>query len=52
MNGETKKFSGVMNVESIQQPIKLAELLQNENDRVLGGEGANLYALKQGPLLN
>lgn len=48
MNGETKKFSGVMNVESIQQPIKLAELLQNENDRVLGGEGANLYALKQG----
>jgi L-asparaginase len=47
MNGESKRFSGVINVENIQNPIRLASELMIEDDRVLGGEGANLYAKKQ-----
>ena len=46
MNGESKRFSGVINVENIQNPILLAAELMVEDDRVLGGEGANLYAKK------
>ena len=46
MNGESKRFSGVINVENIQNPIRLASELMIEDDRVLGGEGANLYAKK------
>jgi L-asparaginase len=46
MNGESKRFSGVINVENIQNPIRLASELMIEDDRVLGGEGANLYANK------
>lgn len=46
MNGESKRFSGVINVENIQNPILLASELMDEEDRVLGGEGANLFAKK------
>ena len=46
MNGESKRFSGVINVENIQNPILLASELMVEDDRVLGGEGANGYAKK------
>lgn len=46
MNGDSKKFSGVINVENIQNPILLASELMIEDDRVLGGDGANLYAKK------
>lgn len=46
MNGESKRFSGVINVENIQNPILLASELMEEEDRVLGGEGANLFAKK------
>lgn len=46
MNGDTKKFSGVINIQNIQNPILLAEKLMIEEDRVLGGDGANLYAEK------
>jgi len=48
MNGNTKRFSGVINIENIQNPIKVASELMNEEDRVLGGDGANLYAKKIG----
>jgi L-asparaginase len=48
MNGDTKKFSGVINIENIQNPIKIAAQLMHEEDRVLGGDGANLYAQKLG----
>ncbi len=48
MNGETQKFSGVINIESVKNPIKVAELLKDEDDRVLGGEGAKIYAAKHG----
>lgn len=44
MDGQTALFSGVINVENIQNPIHLAALLQKEADRVLGAEGAYFYA--------
>ena len=43
-DGNTKKFSGVINVQNIQNPIELANILMSEDDRVLGAEGANKYA--------
>lgn len=46
-NGKNKKFSGVINVQDIQNPIELASMLMKEDDRVLGAEGANLYASKK-----
>lgn len=46
-DGNTKKFSGVINVQNIKNPIELAKLLMNEDDRVLGSEGANKYALEK-----
>ncbi|QFG53133.1 isoaspartyl peptidase/L-asparaginase [Chryseobacterium sp.] len=48
MNGETQKFSGVINIESVKNPIKVAELLKDEDDRVLGGQGAKIYASAHG----
>ncbi len=53
MDGCTKRFSGVLNIESIQHPIHVAKSLQMESDRVLGGEGANVFAAKTGaPFFN
>ncbi len=48
MNGETQKFSGVINIENVKNPIKVAEILMKENDRVLGGNGAKKYASENG----
>jgi L-asparaginase len=44
MDGVSKKMSGVINIEEVQNPIKIAMELQNESDRILAGEGAILYA--------
>ena len=48
MNGETKKFTGVINLENVKNPVRVAEMLFAEDDRVLGGEGALQYARKNG----
>jgi L-asparaginase len=48
MDGNTKKFSGVINVQQVKNPIRIAENLMGVDDRVLGGEGANGYAAKNG----
>jgi len=48
MDGTTQKFSGVINIENVQNPILVAEKLLAYDDRVLGGEGANLFARQQG----
>ncbi len=48
MDGNTKKFSGVINVQKVKNPIRIAENLMGVDDRVLGGEGANSYAEKNG----
>lgn len=48
MNGETQKFSGVINLENVQNPIDVAQILMKEDDRVLGGSGAKKYATEHG----
>ena len=48
MNAETQKFSGVINIENVKNPIFVAQKLMTEDDRVLGGEGAKKYALEKG----
>lgn len=48
MNGETQKFSGVINIENIKNPIEVAQILMKEDDRVLGGIGAKKYASENG----
>ncbi|MCU0327945.1 MAG: isoaspartyl peptidase/L-asparaginase [Chitinophagales bacterium] len=46
MDSESMKFSGVINIESVQNPIKIAAILTDYDDRVLGGLGANEFAKK------
>ena len=48
MDGHLMRFSAVINVEQIKNPILVAELLQKEEDRILASEGANLFARKKG----
>lgn len=48
MDGNTQKFSGVINIQNVKNPIEIAMLLKNEDDRVLSGEGANNYATAKG----
>ncbi|MFW6264047.1 MAG: isoaspartyl peptidase/L-asparaginase [Cyanobacteriota bacterium] len=40
MDGKLKRFSGVINVSRLQNPINLANFLQNESDRVLSDYGS------------
>ncbi len=40
MDGEHRRFSGVINVSRVQHPIDLAQTLQNSPDRVLSDYGA------------
>ncbi len=44
MDGITKKMAGVINIEDVKNPIQVAQILLNEDDRILGGEGATNYA--------
>lgn len=44
MDGKTCKFSGVINIENVKNPIRVAEKLFPTQDRVLGGEGATIFA--------
>lgn len=46
MDGETEKFSGVINIEDVKNPILVAEQLLPYDDRVLGGSGATNFARK------
>lgn len=48
MDGETQKLSGVINIQDVKNPIFVAKELMQEDDRVLGGEGAKNYANKNG----
>lgn len=48
MDGYTKKFSGVINIEDVKNPIRVAEKLLPFDDRVLGGEGAIKFARENG----
>ncbi len=44
MDGETKKFSGVINIEDVENPVRIAEKLMEFDDRVLGADGALKFA--------
>ncbi len=48
MDGTSLRFSGVINIEAVKNPIQVAEKLLPYDDRVLGGEGATNFARKQG----
>lgn len=48
MDGETQKMSGVINIEEVKNPIKVAQILLQYDDRVLGGSGATIFARKNG----
>lgn len=48
MDGTTQRMSGVINIEDTQNPIQVAQILMEFDDRVLGGEGATLFAREQG----
>jgi L-asparaginase len=48
MDGHTKKFSGVINIENVKNPVRVAEKLMAYDDRVLGGEGAISFARVNG----
>ncbi len=48
MDGKTEKFSGVINVEDVKNPIKIAQNLLTYDDRVLSGQGAQDFARKNG----
>ena len=48
MDSTTMKMSGVINIEDVKNPIQVAEVLINVDDRILSGEGATDFARKQG----
>jgi L-asparaginase len=48
MDGITNKFSGVINIEEVKNPIQVAEILLNVDDRVLSGSGATEFARQHG----
>jgi L-asparaginase len=48
MDGKTQKFSGVINVEEVKNPVQVAEKLLSYEDKVLSGEGALYFARKNG----
>lgn len=48
MDGTTEKFSGVINIEDVKNPIRVAEKLIPFDDRVLGGNGATNFARANG----
>lgn len=48
MDGKTSKFSGVINIEEVKNPIQVALELMNVDDRVLGGSGATNFARQHG----
>ncbi|MDI6051299.1 isoaspartyl peptidase/L-asparaginase [Flavobacterium sp. XS2P24] len=48
MDGETQKMSGVINIEEVKNPVQVAQVLMNYDDRVLGGSGATNFARENG----
>ncbi|SDT55458.1 L-asparaginase [Mucilaginibacter mallensis] len=48
MDGKTLRFSGVINVEDVKNPICVAEKLQDYEDKVLSGKGAQDFARENG----
>jgi L-asparaginase len=48
MDGSTMKMSGVINIEEVKNPVQVAQVLLNYDDKVLGGSGATYFAREHG----
>ena len=48
MDGESQKMSGVISIEEVKNPIQVAQVLMQVDDRILGGSGATNFARKHG----
>lgn len=48
MDGTTMKMSGVINIEEVKNPVQVAEVLQQYDDKILGGSGATNFARAHG----
>lgn len=48
MDGATQKMSGVINIEEVKNPVQVAQILMQYDDRVLGGSGATNFARDNG----
>jgi L-asparaginase len=48
MDGSTMKMSGVINIEEVKNPVQVAQVLLDYEDKVLGGSGATSFARKHG----
>jgi L-asparaginase len=48
MDGASLRFAGVINIEDVKNPIRIAERLLSVDDRVLSGDGALLFARNEG----
>ena len=48
MDGETQKMSGVINIEDVKNPIQVAQVLMQVDDRILGGSRATNFARQNG----
>jgi len=48
MDGESQKMSGVINIKEVKNPIQVAQVLMQVDDRILGGSGATNFARKHG----
>lgn len=48
MDGDTQKMTGVINIENVKNPVRVAEQLFPYEDKVLGGSGAIAFARQQG----
>lgn len=46
MDGFTHKMSGVINIEEVKNPVQVAQVLLDFDDKVLGGSGATNFARK------
>lgn len=48
MDGKSLRFSGVINIEDVRNPVRVALKLMEKEDRVLSGPGALAFARQQG----
>lgn len=48
MDGFLQKMSGVINIEEVKNPVQIAKVLLDYDDKVLGGSGATNFARKHG----
>jgi L-asparaginase len=48
MDGFAQRFAGVSVIEQVRNPVQVSQLLLEEKDRVLAGEGAKAYARRRG----